>query len=112
MPTGMNPTIRLFGCRGEAPQRLAERNITKCRIRPACAAARGQVIRFSWPTVVSTTWKTGVNEQAFDRNRASEVGKTCSPRNLRAFRPMARLEMGNERCSRWEPQRLQADKPE
>ena len=78
VPTGMNPTLPAFCCRDGTPQRIAERNSNlsdqaSLRRRPC-----GRSIRFPWPPVGSTTSEKGVDQQALDRNQASEAGKTCT----------------------------------
>ena len=71
-------TLPAFCCRVGTPQRLAERNSNlsdqaSLRRRPC-----GRSIRFPWPPVGSITSEKGMDQQALDRNQASEVGKTCT----------------------------------
>lgn len=60
------------------------------RNKPACAAARETENSGFLGRRSIARPQMGVDQQALDRIRALEVGKTCSPGNLRAFRRLAR----------------------
>jgi hypothetical protein len=99
VPTGVNPTDRL----------LVAGVMLRNGLRKGTSACRGQTglrrrprvrnFRFPRPLVESDALRIAWIDMHPPGIGLSEVGKTCSPRKLRAFRPKARLDSGEERIS-------------
>lgn len=64
-----------------------------CRNKPACAAARETENSGFLGRRSIARPQEDVDQQALDRIWALEVGKTCSPENLRTFHRLARPEL-------------------